>query len=434
MSRGHRKHHPRLERLCRFDVGGCPKRVLSSPPSSSRVAARLRSLASTASRRGGCPSWSPATAPRATRRSSRARGDPHSSPNKTPDDTVELIVAIRDRLVADGHDAGADTIIWHLAHDHQLTVSRPTVHRILTRHGRITPQPKKRPRSSYIRFQADLPNEMWQADFTHWRLADGTDVEILCWIDDHSRYAISVTAHRRVTGPIVVDTFTKALETHGVPASTLTDNGMVFTTRLSGGKGGRNGYETLLDALHVTQKNSPTEPPDHLRQSRTLPPDPQTLAHRPPTGSDARRAPSPARPVRRRVQPAATAQLTRRPHPHRRLPRPTQSHRHRQPPSPLPRPTRPRQPRQHLTPRRRRHCTTSASAATSTEPPSSCSSTTSTCASSTPPPARSSAPSPSTPTAATTAPEHPPADPDAPTDQKTKRAEPSTQVRPFPMS
>jgi transposase InsO family protein len=130
------------------------------------------------------------------------------------------------------------------------------VHRILTRHGRITPQPKKRPRSSYIRFQAEMPNEMWQADFTHWRLADGSDVEILCWIDDHSRCAISVTAHRRVTGPIVVITFTNALETHGVPASTLTDNGMVFTTRLSGGKGGRNGFETLLDTLGITQKNS----------------------------------------------------------------------------------------------------------------------------------------------------------------------------------
>jgi transposase InsO family protein len=181
---------------------------------------------------------------------------PRSSPNKTPDETVELIVAIRDRLVASGHDAGADTIIWHLAHEHQLAISRPTVHRILARHGRIKLAPKKRPRSSYIRFQAELPNECWQADFTHWRLADASEVEILCWIDDHSRYAISVTAHRRVTGPIVVDTFTKALETHGVPASTLTDNGMVFTTRLSGGKGGRNGYETLLDALHVTQKNS----------------------------------------------------------------------------------------------------------------------------------------------------------------------------------
>jgi hypothetical protein len=120
----------------------------------------------------------------------------------------------------------------------------------------VPAEPKKKPRSSYIRFQAEQPNETWQADFTHWRLANGTDVEILTWLDDHSRYAISVTAHRRVTGPIVVNTFTKALETHGAPASTLTDNGMVFTTRLSGGKGGRNGYETLLDALHITQKNS----------------------------------------------------------------------------------------------------------------------------------------------------------------------------------
>jgi transposase InsO family protein len=195
----------------------------------------------------------------------RAEGDaafeprsrrPHSSPNRTPDNTIELILVIRDRLVADGHDAGAGKIMWHLEHAHRITVSRPTVNRILIRHGRVTPQPKKRPRSSYIRFQAELPNEMWQADFTHWRLADVSEVEILCWIDDHSRYAISVTAHHRVTGPIVVDTFTQALDTHGVPASTLTDNGMVFTTRLSGGKGGRNGYETLLDALHVTQKNS----------------------------------------------------------------------------------------------------------------------------------------------------------------------------------
>jgi hypothetical protein len=117
-------------------------------------------------------------------------------------------------------------------------------------------EPAKRPRSSYIRFEADQPNECWQADFTHWRLADASDVEILCWLDDHSRTAISVTAHRRVTGDIVVDMFTNTLEAHGVPASTLTDNAMVFTTRLSGGRGGRNRFEHLLDSLGIIQKNS----------------------------------------------------------------------------------------------------------------------------------------------------------------------------------
>ena len=50
--------------------------------------------------------------------------------------------------------------------------------------------------------------------------------------------------------------FRKAVAVHGVPASTLTDNGMVFTTWLSGGKGGRNGFENELHRLGVTQINS----------------------------------------------------------------------------------------------------------------------------------------------------------------------------------
>ena len=95
----------------------------------------------------------------------------------------------------------------------------------------------------------------WQADFTHYRLADGIDIEILSWLDDHSRYALSVTAHRPVTGPVVVDTFRNALRTPRIPFSTLTDNGMVFTTRLSGGSGGRNGFETDLVSLGILQKN-----------------------------------------------------------------------------------------------------------------------------------------------------------------------------------
>jgi hypothetical protein len=66
----------------------------------------------------------------------------------------------------------------------------------------VQPSPHKRPKSSYIRFAAEQPNERWQADFTHWHLANGAHIEILCWIDDHSRYALSVTAHPRVTGPM----------------------------------------------------------------------------------------------------------------------------------------------------------------------------------------------------------------------------------------
>ncbi len=116
--------------------------------------------------------------------------------------------------------------------------------------------PPSGPRSSCIRFEADQPNETWQSDLIHYRLTDGTDVEILTWLDDCSRYARSVTSYVRVTGPVVLVTFRNAVASYGVPASTLTDNGMVFTTRFSGGKGGRNHLETELRNLHITQKNS----------------------------------------------------------------------------------------------------------------------------------------------------------------------------------
>jgi transposase InsO family protein len=181
---------------------------------------------------------------------------PKTSPNATDPTTIKLILELRDDLVDQGLDAGADTIRWHLETHHQIRVSRPTIHRILTRNDRVTHDPKKRPRSSYVRFEAELPNECWQSDFTHYPLADGTDVEILSWLDDHSRYALRLTAHQPVTGQIVVDEFRAAITEHGPPASTLTDNGMVYTVRFATGRGGRNAFEAELHRLGITQKNS----------------------------------------------------------------------------------------------------------------------------------------------------------------------------------
>ena len=177
---------------------------------------------------------------------------PKRSPRATPPEVVEL----RRRLVAAGDDAGAETIRWHLDHSHGVVVSAATIQRYLHRAGLVAPQPHKRPRSSYVRFAAELPNETWQSDFTHYRLTDGSDAEILCWLDDHARFALRVSAHRRVSGTTVLNEFRAAVAHHGVPASTLTDNGMVFTTRFSGGKGGRNAFEAELVRLGVRQKNS----------------------------------------------------------------------------------------------------------------------------------------------------------------------------------
>jgi len=183
---------------------------------------------------------------------------PVSNPNATPVRVRERIIELRRALVAEGSDAGSVTIGWHLEREGTRAPSPSTISRILTAAGLVTPEPRKRPRSSYTRFQAAQPNETWQSDVTHWRLADGSDVEILNWLDDHSRYLLSCTAHTPVSGDVVVAVFLAVIDDHGPPASTLTDNGRIYTARFGGG---RNAFEYLLPILGVRQKNgSPGHP------------------------------------------------------------------------------------------------------------------------------------------------------------------------------
>lgn len=185
---------------------------------------------------------------------------PRSSPAATAIEVRDLVVLLRRTLLEAGLDAGADTIGWHLFHEHHIRVSRATIHRILARAGMVEPAPKKRPKSSYVRFEADMPNQCWQSDFTHYRLTrpdgrPGPDVEIITWLDDHSRYALHVTCHRAISAIIVRDTFRQAADKHGYPASTLTDNGMVYTVRFATGRGGRTALENELRERGIQQKN-----------------------------------------------------------------------------------------------------------------------------------------------------------------------------------
>jgi transposase InsO family protein len=168
------------------------------------------------------------------------------------------VLELRAQLTAGGADAGPHTISWHLEREGLRAPAASTISRILQQAGLVSAQPRKRPRGSYTRFQAAQPNETWQSDVTHWRLSDATDVEILNWLDDHSRFLLASTVHQRVTGEDVVAVFLAVIDDYGAPASTLTDNGSVYTSRFTGG---RNAFEYLLPLLGVRQKNgSPGHP------------------------------------------------------------------------------------------------------------------------------------------------------------------------------
>src|SRR6478672_1969827 len=124
---------------------------------------------------------------------------PRNSPNRTPVGVEDEIVAIRKELDRAGHEAGAATIAYHLEQRHGSPPAVSTIWRILAARGFVTPQPHKRPKASWQRFCADAPNERWQLDITHFRLADDSDVEILNILDDHSRLCIDSRARRIFT-------------------------------------------------------------------------------------------------------------------------------------------------------------------------------------------------------------------------------------------
>jgi transposase InsO family protein len=177
---------------------------------------------------------------------------PGFGPGRTSACVEDQIVRMRKMLDEDGLDAGASTIRYHLMKQAGSAPSRATIHRILISRGFVSPQPQKRPRSSWKRFEADLANETWQADACEWKLSTGEAVEIVTFIDDYSRMILATSVVRHANSNDAVKTLKKAADIYGFPASVLTDNGAIFTaTHLKG----INGFEVECMARGIVVKH-----------------------------------------------------------------------------------------------------------------------------------------------------------------------------------
>jgi len=151
----------------------------------------------------------------------RKRG-PATARNRTASEIEDVIVAMRKELVDQGYDAGARTLRYHLVAVGDAP-SLSTIHRVLVRRGFVTPQPQKRPRVTWLRFESDLPNETWQSDMTHWHLKDAVGVEIINYVDDCSRSVLCSKVVKVATSTDVVRLFFLTADLYGLPASVLSD-------------------------------------------------------------------------------------------------------------------------------------------------------------------------------------------------------------------
>ena len=210
-------------------------------------------LEPTGSLRAGSARSSAGSGLEGMKRSHPDRGPQGGSRTARPTGLRTRSSELRKALADQGLDAGAQTIHYHLSLRHDEVPSVSTIWRVLRRRGFVVPQPHKRPRSSWIRFEAQLPNECWQSDVTHRSLADDTGVEIVNFLDDHSRVAVAARVLATATAPKVLEVFREAGETWGVPAALLTDNGCVYTTWH---RGGPNVMQTELLALGIDYRHS----------------------------------------------------------------------------------------------------------------------------------------------------------------------------------
>lgn len=178
---------------------------------------------------------------------------PRTSPGRIRAEVEDAIVGLRKELDGLGVDSGPATIQWHLGRRGVGAVpSEATIWRALVRRGFVEPSPQKRPKSSYRRFEATAPNELWQADCIDWTIATGV-IRILSFIDDHSRVALRVKALPEATTEATWLTFCEATHAWGVPLGQLTDNGLNFSGRL---RGFEVRFEIELRAIGVVPKTS----------------------------------------------------------------------------------------------------------------------------------------------------------------------------------
>ena len=160
---------------------------------------------------------------------------------------------MRKQLEKDGPDAGAESIAARLEREGVRPPANSTIHRILVSAGLVRPEPGKRPKASYTRFEASPPDELWQSDFTHWPIATVPGAVVVSRLDDRSRNLLHARAFATVTMDDVQATFLQACAEHGIPARTLTDNGTVYTTRPISAAPGR--FERTLALMGVRQSN-----------------------------------------------------------------------------------------------------------------------------------------------------------------------------------
>jgi len=115
-----------------------------------------------------------------------------------------------------------------------ITLNRSTVYRFLHQQALMHPAPKES--RDCRKFEAELPNDLWQSDVMHGPMVVKKDGKLrksylIAFIDDHSRLVPHACFYLSERLESYMDAFQKALLKRGLPRKLYVDNGPAFRSR-----------------------------------------------------------------------------------------------------------------------------------------------------------------------------------------------------------
>jgi len=130
-------------------------------------------------------------------------------------------------------------------------ISESSIKRILNKHNLTNPNPLRKKRIKYIRWQRKHPNSLWQMDISDQKIKDKYCFAV---IDDCSRYCLGLFSINRISTTIICKLLSDLFAIHGKPREILTDNGNVFGLRSKHSKFDvwcrRMGIKHIRTAIH----------------------------------------------------------------------------------------------------------------------------------------------------------------------------------------
>lgn len=162
--------------------------------------------------------------------------------------TTRVLLAIREDLKKEGWDYGPRSIHFEGITNGKLCAPVPsvsTIARLLRAAGAVEKNPKKRPKSSMIRFQRDKAMQLWQLDAFEYRLHDDlrSKVTIYQILDDATRKDLGTWAYSLPENSAdAMAAVHAAIDTYGAPHELLSDNGLAFNQLRRGTVGALETY------------------------------------------------------------------------------------------------------------------------------------------------------------------------------------------------